>query len=107
MADILEIPVDSENPSFKFRTTLESVQLVMRFDWVIRIERWSMSIFDDSENPVLLGVTLNVNDELLERFEIAALPPGKMILYDTSGRNKECGRNDLGDRCKLFYETSV
>ncbi len=107
MPDILEVPLDSEDPSFKLRTTLEDVQLVLRFDWVIRIARWSMSIFDDSESPILLGVTLNVNNELLERFEIPALPPGKMLLYDTSGRWLECGRNDLGDRCKLFYETSV
>lgn len=101
-----EIPITANDPSFKIRTILEGVQLVFRFDWNGRDIRWNISIYDTSENPLVLGLPLNINTELLERFEIAGLPPGLLMLYDTSGKNVEAGRDDLGDRCKLVYLTS-
>lgn len=101
-----EIPITLTDPSFKIRTILENVQLVFKFDWNERDIKWNLSIFDTSENPLLYSLPLNVNTELLERFEIAGLPPGLLMLYDTSGKNLEAGRDDLGDRCKLVYLTS-
>lgn len=101
-----EIPITDDSPSFKIRTILESVQVVFRFDWNGRDLRWALSIYDTSENPLALFLPMNINTELLERFEIVGLPPGLMMLYDTSGKNDEAGRDDLGDRCKLVYVTS-
>lgn len=105
--EILEIPLNLPDASFKIRTILEDVQLILRFDWCERDIRWQISIYDTSENPLVLGMPLNVNLELIERFEIDGLPPGNLMLLDTSGRNEEAGRDDLGDRCKLVYQTSV
>lgn len=62
---------------------------------------------DASEQPLLMGHPLNIDIELLERFEIDGLPPGKLTLYDMSEKSIECGRDDLGDRCQLLYQTSV
>lgn len=101
-----EIPITLSEPSFKIRTILEDVQLFLRFDWNGRDIRWNLSIYDTSENPLVVGLPMNVNTELVERFEIDGLPPGLLMLYDTSGKNLEAGRDDLGDRCKLVYLTS-
>lgn len=100
-----EIPLSSADPSFKIRTTLEGVNLILRFDWNDRLERWVISFFDEVENPLVYRVPLQVDHELIYRFEINGLPPGFMILYDTSDKRMPCGRNDLGKRCRLLYQT--
>lgn len=107
MATIFEIPITNTEASFKIRTILEDVELVLRFDWNGRDSRWQMSISDAQEQPIVMGLALNINTELIHRYELEALPPGRLALYDTSGTFTEAGREDLGGRCKLLYRESV
>lgn len=106
MSETLEIPLTNTDASFKILTSLEDVEVVLRFDWSTRMERWHLSILDTSENPILMGQVMNINNELISRFKIDGLPPGQMMLYDTEGKSQECGRDDLGQRCRLLYLTS-
>lgn len=106
MAEIQQIPIDSTFPSFKIRTELEGVSYILRFDWNGRSERWHMGIYDSDETPIQVGLVMNINWDMIGRFAELELPPGLLMLYDTSGRNEEAGRNDLGDRCVLIYQTS-
>lgn len=103
MADIFKIPTNSENASFKIRTDLEGATYVLRMDWNERAERWCLSIFDADETPILMGVPMNINMDLWGRFRLVDLPPGILMLYDTTGRNEEAGRDDLGDKAVLIY----
>lgn len=106
MPEIFEIPIERENdddPSFKIRTTLEEIELVLKFDWNTREERWSISVYDSLENPLFVGQVLTINNEIFERFEIEGLPPGKLMLFDTSNKVIECGLEDFGNRCRLLY----
>lgn len=106
MPNVIEIPITSDFSSFKIRTELEGFKLVLKFDWNGRDERWQISISDGDEVLLIGGIPLNINTEFLERWEIDGLPPGKMILYDTSDSLVEASLEDLGSRCRLFYEES-
>ena len=103
MPELFEIPITATEPSFKIRTIIEDIELVLRFDWNGRDARWQLSILTATEVPLLMGLPLNINTELLERFEVPGIPAGRLLLYDTRGGTAEAGRNDLGDRCRLFY----
>lgn len=103
MATVFEIPITNTESSFKLRTILESVELVLRFDWNGRDSRWQLSISDAKEEPLIMGLALNINTELIHRYEMSELPAGRLALYDTSGKFLEAGRDDLGGRCKLLY----
>lgn len=107
MAELLQIPIVFDESSFKIRTTLEGITLIMKFDWSTRQERWCLSIFDGDENPLIMSLPLHIDSEILSRFEITGLPPGKLTLYDTTGKHQEAGRDDLGDRCLLLYLEAV
>lgn len=107
MAELLEIPIIFDEPSFKIRTILEGATLILRFDWSTRQERWSLSIYDGDGNALILGLPLHIDMEVISRFEITGLPPGRLFLYDTTGAHVEAGRDDLGDRCRLFYQEAV
>lgn len=107
MSDFLEIPLVNNEPRFKIRTVLDDIELVLLFDWNTRAERWQLSIFDANETVLVQGICLNVDTELLSRFVVDGLPNGKLALYDTSETNTEAGINDLGDRCKLIYQSAL
>lgn len=107
MPRLLEIAIPYKEPRFKIRTILEGVQVVLYFDWNERDSRWQLSISDSSQNPILMSCPMNINEELISRFSIATLPPGRLMLWDSSKKNIEAGINDLGDRCRLLYQESV
>lgn len=107
MPDLFAIPVSSDEPSYKIRVDLEGIDYVLRFNFNERMNRWVMGIYDAEETPIILGIALVVNYSLLRIYTVEGMPPGEMILFDTSEKNQECGRNDLGNRCILVYENSV
>lgn len=107
MSELIEIPIETRDPSFRIRTVLDDVEMFMQMQWNSRVERWHLDILDSNENPLLMGIPMNIDTELIDRFEIPGLPPGKLVLFDTSLKGAECGSEELGERCKLIYETAV
>lgn len=107
MADIFEIPVSKENAAFSIRTELDGVVFILRFAWNDRRERWVLSVFDANQSPIVVGVVMNINSDLLGRFKDQELPEGMLMLYDTSEKDIECGRDDFGNRAKLLYQAGV
>lgn len=108
MGSIYLVPIEMDDAltDFQIRTELEGVSLVLRFTWQERSDRWFVTIMTAEEEVLLAGLPLHVNLELIERFEVEGLPSGRLMLYDGSGGNTECGRYDLGDRCVLLYEAT-
>ncbi len=107
MPDILRIPVTPDEPSFKLTVDLEGRTYILRFDWNGRANRWFMGYYDAEEVPIAVGIPMNVDSSLLRIYVDERLPPGEMMLFDTSEQHKECGRDDLGVRCDLLYQTSL
>lgn len=106
MTDILRIPVTPDEPAFKIRIALEGRDYVLSFDFNTRMNRWVLGVYDAEENPIAVGITLNIDSSILRLYVDNRLPPGEMILFDTSEKHIECGRNELGKRCELLYQTS-
>ena len=106
MAEIFEIPITSNDASFKIRTILEEIELVLMIRWNSRFQRWILDILDSGETALVLGIPMHINLELIFRFEVPGLPPGLLLLLDKTGGNVEAGRFDLGDRVALIYEES-
>jgi hypothetical protein len=104
---IYEIPLTSGDPSFKMRTELDGDQYVLNFHWNTRDSRWYMSFYDANELPLVCGIPMLVDGDLIHRFAITGMPTGYLIFSDTSGASEECGYDDIGDRCKLYYISDV
>lgn len=103
---ILEIPVNSEFSSYEFQTTLELTVYSFRFKWNARMERWSMSIYNDVGEPLVEGIPVFAGPLVMEQYVYDGLPPGIIVFVDSTGENIDPGRNDLGDRVRMFYITS-
>lgn len=105
--EVFEIPLVKSTARFKIRTVLDGIELVLKIDWNDRAQRFQLSIFDANESPLVEGLCLNVDTEILRKYTIDGLPTGKLFLYDTSGTHSECGLDDLGERCKLTYQSGL
>lgn len=98
-----EIPIKETAPAFKIRIEISGVQYIFRFIWNNRSQTWVMDLYDANENPLATGINMVVNFPLLYTRRVEGLPNGVLILFDTKETNQECGRNDLGERCKLYF----
>jgi hypothetical protein len=107
MTTVSEIPLTSEEASFKTRTVLDDVELVLRFDFNSHAKRWHLSIYDSAENPLACGICMNVHADLNAMLEVNGLPSGLLMLFDSAFLSHEAGVDDLGSRNVLMYETEA
>jgi len=104
----LIIPIDETIARFKFRMPLEDVFYVFEIEWSDVAEAWYLNLLSSTDEQLVVGVKLVVDYDLLGLYSQALLniPQGVLMLYDTSGKGLECGRDDLGKRCLLMYQPS-
>lgn len=101
---IREIPIRSDIPSYQFQITLEGVVYTMRFYFNTRLDRWIMDVSNVDGELIVAGIPLLVNLPLLDRFRDERLPPGRFILIDETGENRNPSRDSMGDDYKLLYQ---
>ena len=104
---IVEIPVRSDLPAYQFGIDLDGVNFKFSFRFNTRMGRWLWDILDTEENPILMGVPLLVNLDLIGRYKIEELPLGSFICINETGTSNNPGRYDLGNNVKLLYEEAL
>lgn len=90
-------------------TQLDGREYLLRFFWSERESCWYLSVYDQDEHPLALGVKLVVGWPILKRFIDARLPPGLLMVADLSNTSRELEQpEDLlpTGRCPLLYMTA-
>jgi len=100
----LEIPTNSDSEHFDFEIDLEGVVFTLEFSYNKRRDIWVMTIIDSSENILLGNIPLLTNIPLTDQYVDEELPPGRFILLDETGENRDASRNNLGSTIKLYYD---
>lgn len=103
MADVV-IPVDSADPHYTLDVTLSGIAYRLSLDWNTRGGFWALGIYDQTGAPIVLGVKIVADWELLARFANSRLPPGLLFCVDTSGQGLDPTDSDLGTRVLLVYD---
>ena len=101
---MIEIPLSPVSSYFSQPTTLDNKEYELVFQWNFRANRWFFTI-SSAGTPVIQGLPLVVNYPILKRYQkiLKGLPDGALLLHDTSGKNEEPTRGNLGQTVKLFY----
>ena len=102
---ILEIPVNANDPIFRVAVPLDGGTYVLDFDWSDRSGAWFLDVYLQSDTDpvkILTGQKLTVNYPWLRGCVVDGRPVGELLLLDLAG-TAECGRYDLGTRCRLLY----
>ena len=100
---VQEIPISFDPPSSSMTVTLDGTPYNLKFYFNKRRSVWYMSIREQDETDIVVGVPLYVGWPTLQRFRDTRLPPGALIPFDTSGDNRDPTFEDFGTRVKLIY----
>lgn len=96
------IPMKDQN-SFTLEASLDGVSFVLRFDWNVSADFWTMAIFNAKNETVLRGVVLVPNTPLLRQFRSRAVPAGEFVAY-LDEPPRDLGRMDfVNQTCQLLY----
>jgi hypothetical protein len=104
---MLALPADSADPSYAFEVELEGSLYRFELHWNDRDGAWFLSLYDATETLLVAGRKVVLGANLLGKSAEPALPPGLLLILDTSGANADPGRDDLGERCPLIYVEST
>jgi hypothetical protein len=97
-----ELPLRNDVEAFRYRVDLDGSTYGIFIGWNERDGRWMIYLSDSANNDIASSPLL-MNTDLWTRFRLPNTPPGIMFLIDPTGGTEECGRNDLGSRCRLIY----
>lgn len=107
---LLVIPTIPEEPYYRQKTNLEGREFLLSFSYNQRIDRWYLSIYDEEETPLLLGLKLVANWPLLRHYRYdTRLPPGELMALTTDGSTAPPTLTELGPgrRAELVYLDST
>lgn len=109
MATTLVIPTTND-PNYRIRTRLDGRDFELHFLWNQTDERWVLAIYDERGTLLIAGIRLVANRELLRySHHDARMPPGALIVVDTTPDGSPPGLDELGadQRCTLYYRSTT
>lgn len=101
------LPVDSDSASYSFDVDLSGKLYRLALAWNTRAAWWTLDIADDADTPLVTGIRLVADTELIRLFALDALPPGSLYCVDTSGQGVDPTDTDLGSRVILVYDDGL
>lgn len=97
------LPVTPDVEAWFQSTELDGVVYRLDFAWSIREEAWYLDISASDGTLLAAGLRLAEGVNVLRRNASSALPPGPLVLVDTTGAHEESTFDGLGGRWLLFY----
>ena len=102
----LEIPLDADLLKYQERVTLEGTTYIFDFYYNGRDGKWRFDISTSAEEPIVTGVPLYVNTDMLGSYIDARLPAGRIVLIDLSGLEADPTSENMKDY-RLIYKEST
>jgi hypothetical protein len=103
---LLQIPVTSEFPNTELSVDLELITYILKFNFNSRTSLWYMTISQEDGTPLVVGVPIFTDVDIMIQYKNPDLPPGIFMAFDTEDLSADAGRDDLGNRVKLLYQES-
>lgn len=93
-----------EYPSFTEELEIDGTTYILKFNWNSRFSFWTISFYDVAQNPIVTGIKIVLNINLLAQFRAYAVPSGELRAVDASGNNRRIAQKDfVNGRLLLIY----
>jgi hypothetical protein len=103
-ATVTVAPLRNDLPAYKIKVSLTSVAYTLRFRYNTRMQRWIMDCADASNNDIVNGVPLLINNLELYQYVNSLLPYGQLIPVDNRNNIQEQPtRYSFGTTHDLLY----
>jgi hypothetical protein len=106
LTNAVVIPFQSY-PWFKESTILDNTLYQFEFQWSERGQYWTTNIFNDNDEPILTGVKISINSEIINMYSRSQLPFGYLLPVDEKGSYTRIEETDLGARVAIIYVPKV
>lgn len=103
---ILRIPTPRNRPYLSQRVQLEGREYSFFFHWSQLESAWYLDLATVEEEPLINGIKLLTNVNLLRRSSDPRLPPGLLFVVDLVS-NRDPDYFTLGNQIPLYYVTST
>ena len=106
---ILEIPIRSDIPSYSFKIDLDDVTYTMEIFFNLRMCRWHFNLLADNEDPLVMGIPIHINVDLVGRFKQTnkSIPQGIFFAVNSVDANAEPTRDNFSTDVKLLYNEAT
>lgn len=100
------IPINTTFPWNFIRISLSTITYTLTFRYNSRSSRWIMDIADGSNNIILSGIILLINQDLTYQYKtaIANLPIGTFFVLDNTNENTQPTQYSFGITHSLIYQ---
>lgn len=92
--------------NFSVRVLLGEEVYRLSFHFNERSLQWHLSMFDQNDSAIFEGFALVLGIDYLRLVTDSRLPSEGdpiLVLDDSTATDTECGFDDLGERCNLYY----
>lgn len=93
--------------AFRFRSRLEGTTFRFFCSFNTRGDFWTLDIASADGDQLVAGYKLTAGEDILQQLADARLPPGTLVVVDTTGGDLDPRRTDLGDGVRLVYTTEA
>jgi len=100
---LFTLPITPDLEAWSQSTELDGRVFRLDFDWSRREQAWYLDIFGSDGTPLAIGLKLCENVNVLRREVSTLLPPGPLVVLDTTGAHEEPTLEGLGGRWVVFY----
>ena len=103
---VLELPSVNTEPSYRYQIDLEGSLYFIDMKFNTRNNRWAFSIFDQDQEPIIVGIPVLIDLDLLGQYVDPRLPPGKFMAVNLANERVEADRDGLSNDIIMIYFTS-
>lgn len=93
--------------AFRESVSLDGEIFILEFQYNTRGDYWSLFVYSKEGTPLLMGVKIVIDFELIQRYGTRNLPAGEIYGIDVTETVEKIGRRDLLDLVELVYLTEA
>lgn len=101
------IPTRNDLPAYNFRIDLDEVVYKLRIRHNGRMNRWVMDVSDDEDNPIICGIVLLSEVELIPFTKPSNFPQGDFFLVHETKDFENAIRETLSREVQLYYNEAT
>ena len=99
------LPFIPSDNNYTLRTSLGDEAFELDVHWNSRDEAWYFDLYDSQRTPILMGIKVVLGSLGASRQFISFFQTHILRVIDTTGKGKEAGYDDLGDRVQVLHTT--
>jgi hypothetical protein len=85
----------TEYPSVSKEIVIDDISYIFSFVWNTRMEAWTLSIYTIENEPILVGIKLVLNYELIRMYRHLDIPQGEMYVIDITDNETKIAYDDF------------